>query len=583
MCRLILALLLWPAIAGAATQYVCSAAQGAADGSSPENCIAAGGTTFSNVSESAGDTVVVCGDTGAIRGTLTVTSTNDVTVDLTCTGGTPGLITGTDIVSSFSGPDASGEYTSTDTFPTPHFVLVDGVAWREGIKGALADDEWAFNSSSGGTQAIVLGSNPAGRTVEVARRTHAIEYVTSTGGAVVGGHIYGTRTDGNATGVGAINFNAASGAVTDTTFYAVRKAVDYAGASSGAVIGTSIELCGDGLDANQNTDRPTEVSFVDNLIEDCGYGDWWDNTLTSHSVSVDGEGLACTNCGSGLYILGNRVYRSHKAISTRVNSTVTDHWFARNYIEDTNDEGIDPGCTNTSGVPQVFVIGNIIKRAGSGDGYLTSSYGMVPGSGACGNGGEWTLAQNTIVDSAGGWIAGAAAAQTGVIRLFNNLVVNVNKTGISGTHYYANWNSVNASHSMTLVTDNNRYYQTDGVGFFRWIAGASARAYSSFNSYLTDSGQEASSSLGDPALVGGLAPSAVADYLPTLDSALVNAGACYRTVGCAHADYRGQQRGSDPDIGALELGQGDPAVRVVALARATATARSAAAVRAARQ
>ena len=538
----------------AATDYVCNTAQGAGNGSSEAACKAAGGTTFSNVTPGAGDTVYICGDTGVIRGTLTITSTNNVTVDLGCNGGTSGTITGTDIVTSFTGPDGNGEYTSTDTFTTPHIVIVDGVIWKEGVKGSLADNEWAFNSAIGGTQAILLGSDPAGHTVEVARRTHAIEFVTSTGGAVTGGRIYGTRTDGNAAGTGAINFDASSGTVTNTSFYAVRKAVDFTGTASGTVTGTTINYCGDGLDANQNTNRPTNIRFENNTIENCDWQDWWTNTQTSHSVTVDGEGIACTNCGDGLVVSGNTIKKTNKAISTRINSAAN-HQFIRNYIEDTNDEAIDPGCTNSSGIPNVTATGNIIVRAGSGGGYLTSSYGFSSGTSACGNGVNILFANNSIVDSANGWIIGAAASQTGTITVSNNAVVNVDPTGVSGTHYFANWNSVNASHSMTLSTNYNRYYQTMGTGFYRWIAGASARAYSAFSSYKTDSSQEAASTQGDPRWLGGLSPTTKSGFRLDANSVMRRTGL---DLSLGNIQDQGNRAfAHPPSIGAWEAASGD--------------------------
>lgn len=142
--------------------------------------------------------------------------------------------------------------------------------------------------------------------------------------------------------------------------------------------------------------------------------------------------------------------------------------------------------------------------------------------------------------------------------------------------------------SAQIVFSNNAMIGS-GVGLF-YIGAPTSRTHNAYfgnTTNISDNGTPGSTTTGDltadPLFQGGAVLSDPADFLPTPGSPLVNAGTCFRSIGCAYADPRGRQRGSDPDIGALELGQGDAAARVVSLARASAVARGAATVRAERQ
>lgn len=533
-------LIAFPLWAGAATQYICASAAGTGDGSSLANCKAAG-TNFASISVSAGDVLRIC---SKIRGALTITSTNDVTVDLDCNDEAAGEITGADVVTAFEAADVNGEYATTGTFAVPVFVLVDGVAWREGVKGSLEADEWAFNSSVGGTQAVYLGSDPTGRTVEIATRGVGIEYVTSTGASVTGGRIYGIRQLGAATGNAGVVFRASSGTVDGTEFYAVRRPTDVTGNGTMTVQNTRTSYCVDGPDANKNTDRPTLVA-TGNIVEDCDYANWFENTSTSHALTLDGEAIACTDCAA-FTASRNTIRRTHHGVATRVDSAAVQRIYG-NFIEDVNDDGLNLGCTNSSGVYNLIAAGNVMRQIGKGGGWATSSFGVALSNGTCGNGSDVTIANNTIADSANGLYFQAAASQTGTIRQLNNVISNVDPEGVTGTHYFVTWNAVNASHSLTLVSDYGDYYQSYGVGFFRWIAGASARAYSAFNTYKTDSSQDAASILTDPAFLGGPSPTTVLGFRPKLNSPLLGAG----TYSDAKYDYNGVRFGNPPNIGAF--------------------------------
>jgi hypothetical protein len=173
--------------------------------------------------------------------------------------------------------------------------------------------------------------------------------------------------------------------------------------------------------------------------------------------------------------------------------------------------------------------------------------------GTCANGTVQVVANNVVVDSAGGISTTGVSGQTGVYDFRNNAFVNVNHTNVSGTHYFINLNNTSATHALTITSNSNRYYQTTGVGFFRWVGGSSARSYAGYSSYVSDtSGQEAASSLGDPLWRGGLSPSTAAGFKLRLDSPLIRAGTCYLTTGCVHYDYEGKRARVPPDIGAFQ-------------------------------
>jgi hypothetical protein len=309
---------------------------------------------------------------------------------------------------------------------------------------------------------------------------------------------------------------------------------------------TRTSFCVDGPDANKNTNSPTLIA-TGNLVENCDYADWFENTTTSHALTLDGEAIACTNCAA-FTASGNTIRRTHHGVATRVDSAAVQR-ITGNLIEDVNDDGLNFGCTNSSGVYDLIAVGNIIREAGKGGGWATSSFGVALSNGTCGNGSNVLIANNTIADSANGLYFQAAASQTGTIRQVNNVISNVDPEGAAGTHYFVTWNAVSATHSLTLVSDYVDYYQTYGVGFFRWIAGASARAYSAFNTYKTDSSQDAASILTDPQFLGGDTPTTAEGFRPNAGSPLIRAG----TPTAAKYDYRGRRFNTPPSIGAYEL------------------------------
>ena len=539
MRPLILILALLSGQAWGATQHICATAAGSGDGSSLANCKAAG-TNFAGITVGANDVLRVC---DKIRGTLTVTSTNNVTVDLDCSGEASGEITGADVVTAFDAADGNGEYATTGTFSVPMWVLVDGVAWREGIKGQLADNEWAFNSTTGGTQKVFLGSNPAGRTVEIATRSRAIDFITSTGARVIGGRIYGIRY---ASGTAGIRFNASAGSVEGTAFYAVARPTDVVGLGSMTVDSVTVNYCGDGPDANKATDRPTLV-VTDSDITNCKYQDWFANTEVSHAVTFDGESIACTDCAS-ITATGNRISRGLSAIVTRVDSAAS-QTFSANWIENTVDDGISLGCTNSSGTLQARVTSNIIRDAGGPGGWGLSAYAMDIALASCGNGSDVTIAHNAVPRPSNGIRFTAAASQTGVVRHLNNVYVNANPYLVTGTHYFANWNTVSATHSLTITSDDNDYYQSAGAGAFRWVSGAAARTYANYSLFLSDSGQDSNSIRLDPLWLGGPNPTTAEGFRLSADSPLCAAGT---DLGDEIADYFGDYMYNGKwDIGAF--------------------------------
>jgi hypothetical protein len=529
---LILSLLAFEA--GAATQYICASAAGTGDGSSLANCKASG-TNFASITVGASDVLRIC---STIRGALTITSTNDVTVDLDCNGEAAGEITGADVVTSFAAVDVNGEYETTANFTTPTWVLIDGSAIKEGVKGELADNEWAFSASK-----VYLGQNPAGKTVEIATRGIGIEFASSTGASVTGGRIYGVRF---ASAGAAVKFNASSGSLTDTEFYAVSKPSDMRGSGTMTVTGTTTNYCVDGPDANKDTNRPTLV-VNGNTVMNCNYNGWFANTVVSHSITADGEAIACTNCAA-ISGRGNVIKRAKNGIVTLVETATVQNWNG-NYIEDTDDDGLNIGCTSAAGSIDLDITGNVVLNAGKAGGYGISSYAIDVVNNNCGNGSAILVANNTVADSSQGIRITGAASQTGTIGHYNNAYINVNHTKVAGTHYFINWANMDASHSMTIASNKNDYHQTTGVGAFRWVSGSAARTYANYSLYLSDSSQDAASILTDPRFLGGSSPTTAEGFRPNAGSPLIRAG----TPTAAKYDYRGRRFNTPPSIGAYEL------------------------------
>lgn len=575
----ILFLLFFSCNAFAATQFICATSSGTGDGSTFANCKAAG-TNFANITVSASDLLYICGPT-AIRGTLTITTKNNVTIDFGCNGNSSGVITGTDVVSSFAAADGNQEYATTGTFANPLFVLVDGVAWKEGTKGSLADNEWAFNASGGGTAAVFLGSDPGGRTVEIATRSLGLEIVTSTGVTITGGRIYGIRTSGSANGSAAVVCRDSSCTLSGTDFYAVSQSADARNASGSInVSNTSTLLCGDGLDANSGG----TLIATNNTISECRWNGFFSRTLTTHGFVPDGEPIGCTDC-TAITATSNSIYRSSDAISTRVTNNPT-QIIRRNYIEDTVDDGIDLGCTAGTGAVTAEVTGNIIRRVGSnslqstGTPWDPSSIGIVWDDRVCGNSSNTTIAHNTIDYSSGGIAFLAAASQSGTINAYKNLIVDINpEQAPTFARYIMNFGGVSATHSLTINSNYNAFYQSIGNGFFTWVSGSSARTYANFSLYQSDSGKDTNSTRTDPKWAGGLIPASSNGFRLLGASGLIKSGVLAQN----YQDYAGRFFNNPPSIGAWESASGDDrgtvAARSSVTPRTTVTARTTVAAR----
>jgi len=414
--------------------------------------------------------------------------------------------------------------------------MVDGVALREGSKGSLADNEWSFNSSK-----VWLGSSPEGKTVEIAVRGIGIEFASSTGAAVIGGRIYGVRY---LSAGAAVKFYDSSGSLTGTEFYAVSKPSDARGGSTMTVTGTTTNYCIDGPDANKDTSRPTLV-VNDNSVMNCNYSGWFAQTVTSHAIVADGEAIACTNCAA-ISGRGNVIKYAKNGIVTLVETAAVQNWVG-NYIEDTDDDGLNIGCTSTAGSIDLDITGNVVLNAGKSGGYGVTSYAIDVVNNTCGNGSAILVANNTVVDSSQGIRITGAASQTGTIGHYNNAYIKVNPMAATGTHYFINWANMAASHSMTIASNKNDYYQTTGAGAFRWISGSAARTYANYSLYLSDSSQDAASILTDPAFLGGSSPTTAEGFKLKPSSPLCGAG----TPTDAKYDYEGYRFGIPPNIGAF--------------------------------
>ena len=105
----------------------------------------------------------------------------------------------------------------------------------------------------------------------------------------------------------------------------------------------------------------------------------------------------------------------------------------------------------------------------------------------------------------------------------HNIHSNINPSSVSITHYDADWKLLSACNSLTLTQLNTDDSHTRGVGFFRWLAGASARTYANYALYVSDSGKNANSILTN--VPWKASPRLPADFLLNPNTSLCGHGA----------------------------------------------------------
>jgi len=134
------------------------------------------------------------------RETLTVPSSgtdgNPITFGAYGTGNKP-KISGADVITGWSGPDANGEYYKSGFTTAPYVVLRDGSRINKVTEGSLGANEWKYDSGT-----LYLGFDPSSHTIEAGQRTSPItingkSYITIENITVYGGN---NRADTDAAG-----------------------------------------------------------------------------------------------------------------------------------------------------------------------------------------------------------------------------------------------------------------------------------------------------------------------------------------------------------------------------------------------
>jgi len=97
-------------------------------------------------------------------------------------------ISGADVITGWSGPDANGEYYKSGFTTTPNVVLRDSSRISKGTVGSLGADEWGYDSGT-----LYLGFDPSSYTIEAGQRTSPITingktYITIENITVYGGN-----------------------------------------------------------------------------------------------------------------------------------------------------------------------------------------------------------------------------------------------------------------------------------------------------------------------------------------------------------------------------------------------------------
>ena len=492
-----------------------------------------------------GDTLYVCGkhrETFTL-GTFSATASAWGTVSLDCPSDT-GTITGSNIESSWTGPDGNGNYSSGSTYTTPLWLLVDGAVARHGGPTAadLTAGQWFFSASH-----ILYHGDPTGHTIEVPVRgtiidgnTNTQSFLRITGGRLEGGR-YATSTAG-------IFMNDCSNVlINNMTIYATWKAIEFNGSCTNAEFSNNtVTYCGDCLDMIESVTKPTNIRFLNNYVQGTvllGTDFFIAYAETSHSISIDKECIATTSGGSGYSIEFNEILYCADAISLLPNSNVTNYSIRGNIIHHSYDDAIQVSCSGGCTVTESFITGNLIYSGGQ----LTSSHGIITEGGLVGTapGSKVDVTNNTIYNWGGGLAINPFNGTVGYSNgnIVNNIVMNLNTNGTDCTttcYFQAdNWQNMVAGGA---VINNNLYYTSTGFAALKFnMPGFAVR--SSLSAHQTDMAPNEAASLNvDPLFLS------TSDFRTKGTSPVRRAG----KDGYSCIDPRGRPCYHPPDIGAYQ-------------------------------
>lgn len=137
----------------------------------------------------------------------------------------------------------------------------------------------------------------------------------------------------------------------------------------------------------------------------------------------------------------------------------------------------------------------------------------------------------------------------GIINSTNVLVENNNVFSSGGQP--TNLLNTASSQTLAIATSNNWYGFTSPQWTYLGTPYTSLSAWNAVGVVGTDLSVL-------PGFVGGLIPTTAAGFKLNSNSALIRAGVCYLSSGCAAPDYAGRRAFVPPDVGAYQRVVGDP-------------------------
>lgn len=339
----------------------------------------------------------------------------------------------------------------------------------------------------------------------------------------------------------------------------------------------------------QRTDTDTQVRNC--LIEDNAPYARYNGIDINWSADSDGMGVGYFGgTVDNLSVIGNRFYRngprrplisgelgntnrgSGLLLSTSYTMFVNNLRVAGNDFEGNHRYNLAITDTNSA-----LVAGNLFRGVVNYDAAAADN-GQVSVRPASAGANPLTVANNVFTGESGSYGLVVWPTEVGNIwKIHNNVFSGVTKSTLASP-----WDGALHVPSITeaIQESHNKFLSIESGILYKRVS----TQYSSVATWAAATGQgDDDEVIANAGWIGGDSPTAAAGFRLLPSSALVNAGVCYRSVGCAHGDYRGRTRGSDPDIGAYEQAAGSwAAPRSAATVRQAATPRASSTIRNAR-
>jgi hypothetical protein len=486
--------------------------------------------------------------------------------------GMPTWITdSSDVFSSWTGPDANGEYY-TPASDDPNVVFRNDVKLTEGTLGSLGSDEWAWDGTN---SRIYLGFDPTGYTIEAAVRGKGVNGFNKNNWTLKGCIVRRSR-----------NFNVYAGGTNSSSTVMINNVKSHDAGNGGfsCPMGTSyhgkvIFNCCTDYGSRRMFDfyqiANLEIEIIDCLSSGAGAEGFYSGEMIGGSIT-------CYNCrvensgASGFYLYkpsaGNAVFRNCDSsdsvyglvISLQSGGTIT---IENCTAKDSSSYGVY--VTSQSG-GTCLVDGNEMDGAGSCGIYCTNVTGgtlkvqrnevVDPGNigyyfnsvdgGACSffvssNIGKVTTSQNGMRLAYGSLgsvyrntLVGPGSSNTGLG------IINQSGCVLKG-NIVVDWGSQGLFNEtgVTSTWDYNCVYNCGNYGFWNYTT------YQTLSAWQTATSQDANSISADPLFV---ADTYDAFHL-TENSPCIDQGTTMTGAPDTDKDGKPALQGSNPDIGCYEF------------------------------